>query len=264
MYFSAERLALANRKVLETFEQCSVAWQAIPHWDTGDPSQTQVPNDNVTAPKFVSLTPPVTVPFTVSLAVAIAPTPDLLLANVIANTVKLATKVDKAVFTSLRTAAPMEQFVSLGTQDMLNALIKARADVETAGYRAPSCLVANTKGYTELTKLTSSGVPGTDVLLPPTNVNCLQRVAALETIPPSTGDAVAYLLGRRQRIACGGAMDASPGEEALDLAVSIAPSMEVVGEAIPPNINTIQLNVRLGYALRIKDANGYVAILNPL
>ena len=42
MYFSAERLALANKAVTETFEQSSIAWQAIPHWDTGDPGQTQV------------------------------------------------------------------------------------------------------------------------------------------------------------------------------------------------------------------------------
>ena len=263
MYMSAERFALANQTVKETFEQCSVAWQAIPHWDIGDPSQTQVPNDNVSAPMFVSLTPPVTISFAVTLAVAIAPTPDLLLANVIANTVKLATKVDNAVFPALRSGAPTEQFASLGTQDMLNALIKARADVETAGYRAPSCLVTNTKGYTELTALTGSGVPGTDVLLPPTNINCLQRVAKVESTAIPPGDTIAYLLGRRQRIACGGAMDASPGEEALDLAVNIPPSLEVVGEALPPNTNQIQFNVRIGYALRIKDKQGYVAILNP-
>ena len=42
MYLSAERLALANQTVQETFEQTSVAWQAIPHWDTGDPGQAKV------------------------------------------------------------------------------------------------------------------------------------------------------------------------------------------------------------------------------
>ena len=45
MYLSAEQLALANQTVLETFEQASVAWQAIPNWDTGDPGQTRVRND---------------------------------------------------------------------------------------------------------------------------------------------------------------------------------------------------------------------------
>ena len=39
MYLSAERMALASQAVQETFEQTSIAWQAIPHWDTGDPSQ---------------------------------------------------------------------------------------------------------------------------------------------------------------------------------------------------------------------------------
>src|SRR5262245_29328184 len=34
MYLSAERIAAANRAIQETFEQTSVAWQAIPHWDT--------------------------------------------------------------------------------------------------------------------------------------------------------------------------------------------------------------------------------------
>ncbi len=60
MYLSAERLALANQAVRETFEQTSIAWQAIPHWDTGDPGQTRVPLDDPTAapPKFLDLQPP--------------------------------------------------------------------------------------------------------------------------------------------------------------------------------------------------------------
>ena len=41
MYLSAERIAVANKAVQDTFEQSSVAWQAIPHWDTGDPAQTK-------------------------------------------------------------------------------------------------------------------------------------------------------------------------------------------------------------------------------
>ena len=49
MYLSAERLALANQEIQETFEQTCVTWQAIPHWDTGDPSQTFVRNDFMTA-----------------------------------------------------------------------------------------------------------------------------------------------------------------------------------------------------------------------
>lgn len=262
MYLSAERLALANQTVTETFEHCSVAWQSIPHWDTGDPSQTMVPNDNVTTPKILSLAP-ITVPFTVTLAEAIAPTPDAVLANVIANTVTLATKVDDAVFIELRKGANTETLTGTATQDILDTLITARADVENGGYRAPSCLVTNTDGLKTLTKLTTSGYPGTEVLLPPANINSLQRAGALEKPVPGTHPALGYLLGRRQRIAPGGAAEASPGEEALDLAVSILPSLEVVGEAPPPATNTIQLNVRIRYALRVKDLKGYVAILNP-
>lgn len=265
MYLSAERLALANQAVKETFEQCSVAWQAIPHWDTRDPSQTMVPNDNVKNPQILSLTPPVTVPFTVTLAEAIAPTPDVLLATVNANTVTLAADVDDAVFTTLRKGGPTTEQIAAGatTQDILDALIAARADVETGGYRAPSCLVTNTDGLKELTKITTSGYPGTDVLLPPANINSLQRVGVLEKPVPAKKPALAYLLGRRQRIAHAGAADASPGEEALDLAVSIPPSLEVVGEALPNSPNSIQLIVRISYALRVKDLSGYVVILNP-
>ena len=42
MYLNAERIAVANKAIQDTFEQTSVAWQAIPHWDTGDPAQTKV------------------------------------------------------------------------------------------------------------------------------------------------------------------------------------------------------------------------------
>ena len=50
MYFSAEHLALANQALRETFGQCSIAWQAIPHWDTGDPGQISVENGILAAP----------------------------------------------------------------------------------------------------------------------------------------------------------------------------------------------------------------------
>jgi hypothetical protein len=45
MYLGAERIAVANTAIKETFEQTSIAWQAIPHWDTGDPAQTKVRRD---------------------------------------------------------------------------------------------------------------------------------------------------------------------------------------------------------------------------
>jgi hypothetical protein len=49
MYLSAERLAVANQAVRDTFEQTSIAWQAIPHWETGDPGQFRVRSDSAHA-----------------------------------------------------------------------------------------------------------------------------------------------------------------------------------------------------------------------
>ena len=45
MYLSAERIAVLDKAVQDTFEQSSVAWQAIPHWDTGDRGQLRVRSD---------------------------------------------------------------------------------------------------------------------------------------------------------------------------------------------------------------------------
>lgn len=97
-----------------------------------------------------------------------------------------------------------------------------------------------------------NGYAGADVLLPPANINSLQRVDTLATDPQVRG----WLLGRRQRIAPGGAAKASPGGEAVDLAVSVPPGLEVVGDT---SNNAIELDVRLSYALRIKDEGGLVA-----
>jgi hypothetical protein len=253
MYLSAERLALANQAVQETFEQCCIAWQAIPHWDTGDPTQTMVPNGSVTAPNFVALGS-VPVDFEVTLAEAIAPTPDALLAKVIAYTADLAKAVDDAVFPKLRAGAPEQKIKPYPTTaEILDGLIDARVKVEQGGYRAPSCLITDVVGLKALSALVN-GCPGTDVLLPPANINSLQRVDILEQ--PFV-DTRGYFLGRRQRIAHAGAPDASPGEEALDLAVSVPPSLEVVGDT---PANAIKLRVRITYALRIKDSSGYVVI----
>jgi hypothetical protein len=261
MYLSAERLALANQEVQETFEQCSVAWQAIPHWETSDPSQTMVPNDSLNAPANVALNL-VFVDFTVTLAQAIAPTPDDLLEQVIAKTVELATAVDSAVFPALlaaMTAATTEHIPWLpSTQQLLAGLIGARAKVENGGYRAASCLVTDTLGLQYLAASTiANGYSGTDVLLPPANIESLHRV---NTLAPATDpDVRGWLLGRRQRIAHGGAAEASPGEEAVDLAVSIPPSLEVIGNTA----NNIDLRVRIKYVTRVKDPNGLVVIRVP-
>src|SRR5947208_3311149 len=121
MYLSAERLAVANKAVQEAFEESSVAWQAIPHWDTGDPGQIRVRSDATYSriaaadddqgdeiePPFggasLEITP-ATVRFYVTLAQACAPTPDALLAAVMPRTVELAQKVDKDIVSKLRSA----------------------------------------------------------------------------------------------------------------------------------------------------------------
>src|SRR4051812_14465225 len=126
MYLSAERLALANQAVRETFEQTSVAWQAIPHWETGDPAQTQAPNDNLTTPLFLGFETSYD-EFDITVAEAVAPTPDGLLANVIAATTRLASKVDNAVIPALRPGAAVVN-VPTGLPDVvLYGLIDARA-----------------------------------------------------------------------------------------------------------------------------------------
>ncbi|MDR3658475.1 MAG: hypothetical protein P4L48_23335 [Mycobacterium sp.] len=264
MYLSAERLALANQTVKETFEQCSVAWQSIPHWDTGDPSQSMVLSDLVNPPPppdFLALGPLQFVNFTVTLAQAISPMPDAVLARVIANTVTLAANVDNAVFPALLTGTTPTQHIPVlpTAPQLLTGLIGARAMVENGGYRAPSCLVTDTLGLETLAGITlASGIPGTDVLLPPANVNSLHRTNVLA--PAADPDVRGWLLGRRQRIAHGGAAGASPGEEGVDLAVNIPPSLEVVGET---STNTIQLRVRISYAVRVKDQNALVVFRAP-
>jgi hypothetical protein len=256
MYFSADRLALANKAVKETFAHTSVAWQVIPHWETGDPSQTQVPNDSLTAFNFIPLAP-LPIDFTVTVAQAIAPKPDMLLTLVVANTVKLATAFDNKVFPGLRPGAQEVHIpATWPPAAVLKHLIDARVLVEQGGYRAPSCLVVTTDGLHKITKLTTTLIPESQVVLPPAHISSLHRVDQLED---PVADVKAYLLGRRQRIPAGGAADASPGEEAVDIAVSVPPSLEVVGD----NAGVIQLRVRITFALRVKDLHGFVAVRTP-
>lgn len=245
MYLSAERLAVANRAVRETFEQTSVAWQAIPHWDTGDPGQTWVRSDTI-PPGFLTVDTAFEV-FEVTLAQTGAPTPDPLLAVLMANTVTLAAKIDTAVLAKLHTAdtKPLNA-AGTTTSDVLDTLIDARAKVETAGYRAPSCLFTGTDGLKKLNRV-ESGEDIAEAVLKAAGVTALYRVDATGMI----------LVGRRQRIAQGAAAAASPGEEPVDLAVAVAPSLEVIGET---DKGLIKLAVRIRYALRIKDPGGVVRI----
>ena len=174
MYFSAERLALANQAVKEIFEQCSIVWQAIPHWDTGDPGQITVADGKYGAPGFLTVQQKQP-PFTVTLAEANAPTPDLLLTEVMANAVDLAKQVDTDVFPQLYTGAGTNSATGTTPDLLQGGLIGARADVEIAGYRAPSCVITNTEGLKKLSQLTTRGYSILQQLLAAANVNSLYR-----------------------------------------------------------------------------------------
>jgi hypothetical protein len=267
MYLSAERLALANQEVKETFEQTCVAWQAIPHWDTGDPGQTYVRNDLTNAaanpgnvePPLGGETLPITaqvVRFAMRLAQAVAPTHDALLVAVIARTAHLARTVDDDVVDKLVAKVPVAGFdKTTDPEDILAGLVDARMAVENVGYLAPSCLFTDKLGFKALSKLVD-GIPATQYLLPVPNINALHRFQKLDQTG-ANAKARLLLLGRRQLIAYGGAATASPGEEPVDLAVSIPPSLEVVGDSGDGNI---EFAVRIRYAIRIKDVGGLVAV----
>ncbi len=323
MYLSAERLAVANQAVQQTFEQSSVAWQAIPHWDTRDPAQTRVRSDNASA-RPIKMGPlggnplkirSVTRPFYVTLAQATAQTPDALLAAVIARTVNLAAEVDRKVITKLfKNAVPAPKSIPAGKQlqDILNALIDARVHVEDAGYRAPSCLLVDTNGLKMLSKLTTKAVVAVGPLLDGASIDSWYRVDKLDkttiaaedgkggppavggegtgretperpagtgagsepddtdqggdsidpsgprTTQPDDGSGRMLLLGRRQRIAQGGAAAVTSGEEPVDLAVSVPPSLEVVGET---RQGYIELAIRIRFATRITDKSGVVGVV---
>jgi hypothetical protein len=254
MYVSAERLDLANQTVRETFEQCSIVWQAIPHWDTGDPGQIRVSDGIVKKPDFLTLKPQ-EVPFQVTLAEANAPIPDLLLTEVMAATKTLAKKVDDDVLNKLHTAKGAKTITTEtepgGLQD---SLIDARAAVEDAGYRAPSCLVTNTAGLKVLNQLVEGYYNILQQTLLAANINSLYRSQPLNAPNEETRF---ILIGRRRRIAQGAAAEASPGEEPVDLAVSLLPSLEVVGET---SSGGVEFSARIRYATRITDATGLVAV----
>ncbi|GAB1815323.1 hypothetical protein [Mycobacterium sp. MUNTM1] len=263
MYLSAERLAHANQAVKEAFGWCSVAWQAIPHWDTGDPGQLNVANGLLGGSAgFLPLgpPPPPPPPPTVQLTVAetIAPTPDALLTGVMAATKTLANSFDTDVLKQCYGAAPGTNTITFGStnvQDLQNSLIAARVLVENAGYRAPSCLVTNTVGYQKLNQLVSGYYNIAEQILAAANINSLYRFEPLDGTNQAKVRMV--LIGRRRRIAQGAAPDASPGEEPVDVAFSALPSLEVDGET---STGTIQFSPRIRYAARITDATGLVAL----
>jgi hypothetical protein len=281
MSLSAERIAVANQAVLRTFAKSSVIWQSVPHWDVGDPGRVNISTEARTpaaapAAPAIPASPPLaigvadvqteSIMFAVTIAQADAATPDALLAAAMARTVQLAAAVDTAVLTAIlgvggipvvnlpvpAPAAGGAPAVPIpGAQDVLTALLVARQEVEDAGYRAPVCLLASTSYYGVLNQYVDqefivSGVLGA------AGANSLLRF----TPPPADR---LLVLGRACEIPHGGAPDASAGEEPVDLAVCVPPSLEVVGDN---NDGTIVLAVRIRYAARVKDPNGIVRI-NP-
>jgi hypothetical protein len=267
MYLSAERIAIADKAVQDTFEQSSVAWQAIPNWDTGDRGQLRVRSDYAYAPPPPApgdLADPLggaslelkaeTVRFAVTVAQAIAPSPDALLAAVISRAVQLATNVDKAVIAKLLSDAK-EEVASTTTKvpELLGALIDARAILEDLGYRAPSCLLTGTAGLKALNNV-QNGTSVFQAVLDAASINSLYRVGQL-----GTDKRKMLLIGRRQRIPHGGAAATSAGEEPVDLAVSVPPSLEVVGETD----KGIEMAVRIRFATRLTDDYGVVGVVTP-
>ncbi|AKK27209.1 hypothetical protein [Mycobacterium sp. EPa45] len=255
MYLSPERFALANQAVSETFAQCSIVWQSIPHWDTGDPGQIRVPDGKYNFPGFIALTMKQK-KFLVSLAQANGPTPDALLTEVMAVAKVLARKFDNAILPQLYYNAHWLLKTDDTAPNLLNQLIKARAHVENGGYRAPSCLITNTEGLTHLSQF-YGGDSILDSLLTAGHINALHRTSKLAGNGKHTRIVV---LGRRRRIPQGAAPEASPGEEPVDVAISVAPSLEIDGETY---LGKIQLTARIRYALRITDDRGLVRIREP-
>lgn len=252
MYLTADRLAIADQAVRETFEQTSIVWQAVPRWSTDDPAQTRVPNgdpDNIGFTDIVRAKQD----FDSPLAEIGGPAPDDLVARVILNTVALAAAVDAAVLPKLYADSAKAQSAT-GSNDLMNALIEARAGVEDAGYRAPSCLITNTAGLKALSAL-DGGCPVIDAILTAANVNSLYRSDLLD--PAGKAQVRLVLIGRRQRVPHGGAGEASAGEEPVDVAVSVAPDLDVVGAN---KKGEVALTARVNYAVRIKNKAGLVAI----
>jgi hypothetical protein len=282
-------MAIANRAIQQTFEQASIAWQAVPHWDTGDPGQVMVRSDvtftiaGIAAPPvpppvenpFGSLPIPIVtdhVRFRMTLAQATAPTPDALLAGVIPRTVHLAQRFDGSVLGALSNKAitagsgtagspwyPTLAVPASGTVPIRVALVKGRQLLEDSGYRAPSCLIVSTARFIDLDQwvggnLTKLGRGNADLVAG--NANSLHRATLLDKVKVNDVDVdLMLMLGRRQLIAHGRAGAASPGEEPVDLAISVPPSLEVIGEN---TTGEIELAVRIRFATRVKDERGVV------
>jgi hypothetical protein len=212
-----------------------------------------------------------------SVAQATAPTPDALLAAVIARTVHLAGHVDSRVIDELLKNSQDDIGTTWDITKLINAFIDARARLETGGYRAPSCLLTDTGGLKALNQLVD-GLSMLQPVLNAANINSMYRVDEFKDgnrgadgnkgpdenkgADGNKGDVdytgTMLLLGRRQRIAHGGAGAASCGEEPMDIAVSVPPSLEVVGET---NNGDIEMAVRIRFVPRLTDKYGVVGVV---
>jgi hypothetical protein len=194
-----------------------------------------------------------------TLAQVTGPTPDALLGAVQKWTVILARRFDKAVLKALYSDAAAHQedlnAAAANPADTVSKLIDGRGALEGGGYRAPSCLIAGNAHFRLLNTLVD-GALIVDDLLRAANVNSLYRATQVD----KGGRDRMLMLGRRQNIPHGGAATASPGEEPVDLAVSVPPSLEVVGDNLA---GQIELAVRVRFATRIKDPAGLVVFRAP-
>jgi hypothetical protein len=138
----------------------------------------------------------------------------------------------------------------------LAALISARQVLEDSGYRAPACLIASTAHFNDLAQWVGSNV-ATEGLLVGANANSLHRATQLNAAPaavPARPHRM-IMIGRARHIEHGCAASASPGEEPVDIAVSVPPSLEMVGENAA---GLLEFAVRIRFATRFKDERGVV------
>jgi hypothetical protein len=122
------------------------------------------------------------------------------------------------------------------------------------GYRAGACLIANRTYLVNINQWTGDTV-ATAGLLAAGGVDSLHRSAQFPAAPVN----LMVMLGRARQIPHGRACEASSGEEPVDLAVSVPPSLEVVGD----NAGNIELAVRIRFVTRVKDERGIVVFHQP-
>ncbi|MGH4009212.1 MAG: hypothetical protein ACRDTH_13835, partial [Pseudonocardiaceae bacterium] len=221
------------------------------------------------------------VQFQLTLAQASAATPDALLAAVVPRAAELAQQFDDAVlpvlvdpaaaagaagaaaaawYPQLSAPAPPPAEALPGAPNaptILAALIGGRQLLEDGGYRAPSCLIASTAHFLDLVQWVGSNV-ATEGLLVGANANSLHRATPLNAAANRPHRMI--MIGRRLEIAHAAAATASAGEEAVDIAVSVPPSLEVIGDTAA---GSVELAVRLRYATRFKDERAVVVFHAP-